>query len=233
MTRRHTQAADAGTSLAELLVSIVVFGIIGTIVTVTIIFTIGTSRATDDRVADLSGAQVSIDAMSKLIQTAAQPPAVSGATPAAAVIKATATDFQFYGYDVPGSPPAKIEFAVVNGDLQETVTPSTNSGPNACMPPYSYGAGVTRTLATGVATTEPIFSYYSQPTTADLNGVPLSLVGSPPSLSATDMANVELVAMSLSVGNSTNPSVVSTAATTTVALPNHLVAVASLPGSAC
>lgn len=230
---RRTGARDEGTSLAELLVSIVVFGIIAAIVTTTVTFTLRASRATSSRVGDLSDAQVTLDAMSKVIQTAAQPPAVEGATPAAAVIEATGTDFEFYGYNDPGAPPAKIEFALVGNEVQETVTPSTNSGPDACDPPYTYGAGTTRTVATGVSSSQPIFSYFAQPTAANLTGVPLTLVGRPGALSTADMARVELVGITLSVNQSTNPPVASTGATITVSLPNHLVATPNLPGSAC
>jgi type II secretory pathway pseudopilin PulG len=230
---RATGPADAGSSLAELLVSMVVFGIVGAIVTVTVTMTLRTSRATTDRVDNLSGAQVALDAMSKMIQTAAQPPAVNGVAPSAAVFKATGTDFAFYGYDTPGAPPAKIEFVVVNGNLRETVTPSTNSGPLACQPPYAYGTGVTRTLASGVSTSSPVFSYFSQPTATNLTGMALSLVGTPASLSTSDMAAVELVGVTVLVGQNTNPSVAPTGATITVSLPNHLVATTSLPKSAC
>jgi Tfp pilus assembly protein PilW len=230
---RVANGADAGTSLAELLVSMLVSSIIGTIATVSVIFTLRTSRATGARVTNLSGAQVALDAMSKLIQTAAQPPAVKGATPVTAVIAATATDFKFYGYNAPGAPPAQIEFKVVNGKLLETVTPATNSGPNACLPPYTYGASTTRTLATGVNTSHPVFTYFSQPTAANLSGAPLSLIGSPPALSAVDRGGVELVGMTLSVGQSSNPKVAPTGASITVSLPNHLVATPSLPGAAC
>ena len=233
MSRFRTRPSDAGTSLAELMVSIVVFGIIAMTVTITVTMTLRTFRATTDRVSNLGGAQVSLDAMSKMIQTAAQPPAIVGGTPTSAIIKATGTDFKFYGYDNPSAPPAEIEFAVVNGNLLETVTPSTNSGPHACSPPYSYGTGSTRTIATGINAVGNVFSYYSQPTAANITGVALPFVGSPPALSTADLANVELVGINLSVGKSTNPSVTPTNASITVSLPNHLVATASLPGSAC
>jgi type II secretory pathway pseudopilin PulG len=224
-------ASDAGTSLAELLVSVLVFGIVGTIVMVSISVTLGTSRATNARVNNLSGAQVALDAMSKLIQTAAQPPAVEGATPAAAIITAKTNDLKFYGYDNPGAPPAQIEFAVVGDELRETVTPSTNTGPDACMPPYAYGSGVTRVLATGVSA-GPVFSYFSQPTAASLAGVALAPGGSG-SLSAADLPDVELVGMNLEVGQDSQPKVAGTNAVVTVALPNHLVDPLNVPGSAC
>ncbi|HEX3900803.1 MAG TPA: hypothetical protein VHW74_16745 [Mycobacteriales bacterium] len=231
---------DRGTSLAELLTSIVLFAIVGGIVTTAITVTARTSRATQTRSSDLSAAQLALDAMSNLIQTAAQPPAVVGVAPVAAVISASSDDLGFYGYGHPGAPPEKIEFAVRGGVLTETITPSTNTGPGACKPPYSYGAASSRVLATGVSMTTPVFTYFGQPTVAAPTPTPMPLVGSPPTLPPTvvqtpasnqGLSAVELVRIVLNVDQSSNPAVAPTGATITVALPNHLVS--SVPGSAC
>jgi type II secretory pathway pseudopilin PulG len=233
---------DAGTTLAELMVSTLVFTIILIVAGTALTMTIRTSRGTTERSNNLSGAQLAVDSMSKLIQTAAQPPAVVGGTPASAIITATANDLKFYGYYNPGAGPAKIEFSVISGNLVETVTPSTNSGANVCTPPFSYGATptISRTLATGVGTSPTIFTYATQPATPVVSGSPMALSGTPASLTSTQLGQVELVTITLSVNNSgtsptgdANPPVSATGAQTTVSLPNHYVASTSIPGSAC
>ena len=221
-------------SLAELLTSMLVFGLVAIVVTTAMIMTLRTSRATSTRANSLGDAQVALDAMSKVIQTAAQPPAIEGATAAAALITATTTDLKFYAYNSPGSPPAQVEFRVTDaGELVETVTRSTNSGPSACLPPYHYGSGSTRVLARGISSGTQIFSYFGKPTTSNMNGSALTLAGTPPRLATSDLGNVELVGIDLTVDPDSHPSVAATHATITVSLPNHLVAAANLPDSAC
>lgn len=227
---------DRGTTLPELLVSIVLFGVIAAAVSVTIIATMRLSRGTDERVQNLSGAQVAVDDMSKLIQTAAQLPVAAGDTPSPAITEATASDLHFYGYNDPGKPPSDIEFWVNNGDLLETITPVTGSGASGCLPPYALDQTDkrTRVLAEGLGDSPEIFSYATQPSTGGVvGGSTLAMAGSPPALSSDDLGDVELVTIALDVNDDPNPGVGSTVASTTVALPNHLVSVDNLRNSAC
>jgi type II secretory pathway pseudopilin PulG len=226
--------SDAGTTLPELLVSIILFGVVGAAVSVAMIATIRTTRGTDERVQNLSGAQLAVEDMSKLIQTAARLPVAAGNPVSPAIIVATQSELKFYGYDKPGSPPSIIDFSVSNGDLIETVTPSTNSGANACLPPYTYGGSRSRVLAQGLGESPAIFSYAEQPEhAAVLGGQPLTMTGSPPALSSADRASVELVTILLEVDHDPNPGVASTVAKTVVALPNQLVSTDNLRASAC
>jgi hypothetical protein len=129
------------------------------------------------------------------------------------------------------------------GELVETVTPSTNAGPNACLPPYAYGASRSRVLARGLRSTASVFSYFGKPTTGSLTGAAAPMTGNPPSVPTTtpdltpdvvdSVSDIELVQIDLSVGTSSNPAVAPTHATIAVSLPNHLVASVNLPDSAC
>jgi type II secretory pathway pseudopilin PulG len=227
-------ASDSGTTLPELLVSIILFGVVGAAVSVAIIATIRTTRGTDERVQNLSGAQLAVEDMSKLIQTAARLPVAAGNPMSPAIIVATQSELKFYGYDKPGSPPSIIDFSVSNGDLIETVTHSTNSGANACSPPYTYGGSRTRVLAQGLDDSPAIFSYATQPDAGGVvGGQPLTMTGSPPALSSAARDSVKLVTIQLEVDHDPNPGVAATVAKTVVALPNQLVPTPSLRTSAC
>lgn len=232
MRIRPMDRRDNGTSLAELMVSILVFGIIMIVATSCVIMIFRTYRGTNERASNLGGAQLAVDAMSKLIQTAAQPPVANGGTSPSAIITGTGNDLKFYGYNLPGQGPSVIEFSVnASGQLVQSVTPSTNAGANICTPPFSYGTTTTRVLANGLSTTATIFTYATQSTPPTIGGSTLTLSGTPAALSSAQAATVELVKINMSVNVSSNPKVSNTGAQTLVTLPNKLVT--SIPGTSC
>jgi prepilin-type N-terminal cleavage/methylation domain-containing protein len=232
--RRIRRTDDRGMTLVELLVSMGVFTVLGLAVMATTITTMRTTRNTSARNDDLNKVQVAMDAMTKYIRTAAQPPVPSGVAASTAMISAGPTDIQFYGYDKPGAAPSLIRYYVDGTNrLIEERTPTSQ-----CTAPYTWAAAnkQTRVLATNLSTGQTIFVYHTVPVSAPVpmpTGSPLPTSGSPAVVAAADLVNIDSVAITLSVDVPTSPDIPSTRASSTVALQNHDANNTLLPGAAC
>jgi prepilin-type N-terminal cleavage/methylation domain-containing protein len=229
---RIARRDDEGLSLVELMVSIVIFGMIGAALTATVIITSQTVRNTSARADDLNNVQVALEDMTKLIATAANPPVPAGQTQVTALITAKNNDLSFYGYNKPGQAPSLIRFYVDSSNqLIESYTPSSQ-----CVWPYTWDTTQTRSrvLARNLTPGQTVFTYFAAPTTPYPQGSPLPLTGSPAALDTTTSSPlVEEVGLSLSVDVVTAPDIPPTVATTQILLPNHQVDAQLLPESAC
>lgn len=231
---RRGRGDDDGMTLVELLVSIGLFTVLGLAVTGLTIGTFRTARSVGARNDDVAKVQVAMDAMSKYIRTAAQPPPALGGPSLTAVISAGPTDLTFYGYDKPGAAPSLIRYYVDAGNrLIEEHTPSLQ-----CQAPFQWNAADkrTRVLATNLTPGQAIFGYNTAPQPAPTpmpTGSPLPTTGTPPVVAAVSLGSIDSVAIMLSVDVPTSPDIVSTTATTVVQLQNHDADVILIPGQAC
>jgi prepilin-type N-terminal cleavage/methylation domain-containing protein len=231
LMRVRDRRGDEGMSLVELLVAMVVFSSLMAVVTATAIMTMQSSRNTDARNQDLGRIRLTLENMSKMLRTAAQPPVPAGVTPPNAFISANARDVSFYGYNQPGAAPSIIRYYVnATNQLVEEVTPSTQ-----CAWPYTWNAASkkSRTLARSLTPNQAVFSFNAQPTTPSPQGSPLPTSGTPAAVGAGDLVNVDNVLMTLSIDVPTSPDIPPTVGTTQVQLRNHDAASNQLPETAC
>lgn len=234
LLRRRPGPDDEGISLVELLISMVIFAVLALAVMTLTITTLRTARNTMARNDDLNKVQVAMDAMSKYIRTAAEPPVAAGGVPINALVLAGPADVRFYGYDAPGAAPSLMRFYVdASNRLIEEHTATLQ-----CAAPYTWAPANKRTriLATNLSPAQTIFVYNTAPQgdpTPLPTGAPLPTSGSPAQVNPAVLSTIDSVAITLSVDVPTSPNIPAMTATTHVQLLNHAADRTLIPGAAC
>lgn len=230
---------DAGTTLTEMLVVMLIMGIVvATTATLTISMnrTIAQNTARQDQI---DVARTAVERMSKTTRAAVKPSQIitAGCEATCALVdsflQGDGLSMKFYGnLNNPGNTvgPSQITYTIGTsgadaGVLVEKVqVPEhyTGSGSYVYCPAESPGASTdcksrltTRRLATGVSTSTSVFTYY------DANGVPLIPTAS--GLSATDLAKVMAIEVRLTVQNASSSRPLPTTYIQRITLPNAQV----------
>jgi prepilin-type N-terminal cleavage/methylation domain-containing protein len=164
---------DAGTTLVELLVVMVVFAVLAGATVALFIGSLRTATGTQARLEEIQDGRIAVSAMGKALRTAILPKQLPGGSIAetAAFIEAKPNSIRFFANinNVDNTVGAsKVAFAVdANGVLTQTVQPP--DAPNPANPGVHYctpgpGCAVkTIVLARGVVTgATPLFVYYDQ-----------------------------------------------------------------------
>ncbi len=239
--RRVRSRDDSGMSLAEILVSTMLLGMVSLILMSTMIAGIRTLRGITTRGENTSSVRQGLDRLTQTMRLAIR---IDGSTPA--FVAAAGNDVTFYsnlstvdltlGTGTVSAGPLKLRYYVVAGAagtacalrdvcLMETATPATKvttAGASA----WTYTATPrTRVIARGIvpaSLTAPIFTFaastndpLSHATT--VAAVPLQADGS---VGAGDLASIDRVSLSLSASYTSNPAVPATTARSQVALSN-------------
>ena len=212
-------SSDAGISLVEM---IVVISILSGVLAMVMTATIAAQRSVNGNAARLDQVQqakVAMESMTKVLRTAVRPTQLNATCTGcdqAAFLQGTSSSVQFYANinnpaNIVG--PSRVTYSVdSSGTLTETVQP-----PNAhaasdynyqyCTPGPSCSV-ITRVLARGVATTNPVFAYY------DASGNTFATLP----LSTSDLPRVDSIDVQVSVSRSTQ--VAATTFIQRVTLPN-------------
>jgi prepilin-type N-terminal cleavage/methylation domain-containing protein len=188
---------DAGFTLAELLVSMLVLGILLTAVSGLFFANLKSTQTTSVRLKQTNQARTAMESISRILRTAVLPSSLASCTncgATAAFIQGSASKVSFYanidnGGNVVG--PSQVVFDVdAAGTLTQTVQPPD---PGSAAVGYTWttctvgapGCLMRRTvLATGVQTSgQPVFTYYAFGSQTPMSG----------DLTATQLANVDAV----------------------------------------
>ena len=206
----RTPRGDSGVSLAELLVTMMVFAIL---LAMTAGFMIAATRASGQaRAIDASTRTVStaMDAVTRNLRAATNNPVKGQTLPAPAFETATANEVRFYAYVNLASTdatPVLVRYWLDAGTLRETTTRGVATSDGY----WSFsGTGSTRVLATSVVAGSDVFTYLDASSTA-VDTASLSL--------ADQRRLVAAVRVRLQVGTSAS-SPTATTLVNTVALPN-------------
>jgi prepilin-type N-terminal cleavage/methylation domain-containing protein len=201
--------ADAGFTLVELMVAVVLLGILGAMATLVVSSSYSSSRhsqAVSDQLTDVRRA---MDQMGKELQYAAAGPVTS--TSQGLLVRAQASDILFYSY-LPlstASPslaagPVMIRYVVNSGVLsrEETRPLSTST---AKKPTYPTTPDTTTTMATHIVTAgqSPVFQYLDA-TSAVASVTPSYL---PSASTPSALAAIRGVQVTLAAGETTTTSV--------------------------
>lgn len=209
---------DAGVSLAELLVVMMLVLVLGTMVVTTFLQGANAVFASDARGADTQQAKIATENVSKLVRLAVDPDGVGVGT---AFVTATPFDATFYaalgnrgGYPNADAPPKKVRIWLDgSGVLRQQVIDPVVSGVTVSWPGSGTTRVVGRDLLTGTSAT-PLFTYLAAGDTgAGADGVAVtSLPNTSGSVTtATGLAAIE--AVEIWVGVTTQPAKRSTATT--------------------
>lgn len=222
LTNRITRPrTDSGLSLVEVLVAMALSSIVLATCATLYLGSLRTTTGTQGRLEEVNDGRVAIASMSKALRTAILPSQLfdTTAVEAAAFIEATPTSIRFFGNlnnanNLVG--PSKISYAVVTGQLRQTVQkPNAFTAANPVFvycTPGTPGCTVGYTiLARGVVVTgNPIFTYYdalgTKLTGANLTAAQLEIV---------DSVDIAVTVAKKGVGGAGSTFV------TRVALPNH------------
>lgn len=216
MTRRH-RPTDAGTSLTELLISMLLFGIVLIAVSTLSIGFTKTNQQNINRQDQIDAARVATESMSKTLRTAVMPSQLTatcaGACSTDAFVLGQDFAVQFYANlnnsgNLRG--PSRVTYTVTTdakgvSSLVEKIQTPDNATPGptgyAYCPAEAAGASTeckghlkVRTLATGVQKVTPIFTYYSA-----TSSTPLSPATNGGSLSAADLGKVLAIELHVTV----------------------------------
>jgi type II secretory pathway pseudopilin PulG len=231
--RSRVDRADAGISLVELLVTMVLFGILGTVIMTAMIATQQTSRNVGVRSRDLSNVQVAVEAMSKRLRTAAVRPTTG--TPGLAISSAGPSSITFWGYISAGKAPSQVSFYLdAQQRLMESIAATTQCTVTLDSQ-WTYGTPRVRVLATRVSSTTQLFTYHSPPTASGgtYAGATIATTGAGSTVPAAQLPDVDSVEINLSVDLPSSPDIPSASAITQVNLPNQVVSAENVPENAC
>lgn len=145
------RAPDAGNTLVELLVTMVIVGLLGMASVLTVSAASRQGTRANQRMQATQQAQTAIDRMTREIR-AAVPTGNSPATPFTYADGTHATLTSSLGG---ANGPSRVDLNVTGGNLVESVTAADASSH------YTWnGTPVVHTLAAGVSTSSPLFTYY-------------------------------------------------------------------------
>jgi prepilin-type N-terminal cleavage/methylation domain-containing protein len=152
LLRRRSLRSDDGVSLIEMLVTMVVFSILGVAMTLTVTSMARQSTHTNQLITATQQAQTTVDHMSRELR-AADPQSTS--TPATAFTYASATHLTLVSSLGASTGPSLVDLNIVNGNLQESIT-LADAGSS-----YTWtGTPTVKILATGVTGSTSLFTYY-------------------------------------------------------------------------
>jgi type II secretory pathway pseudopilin PulG len=221
LTDRMTRTrSDSGISLVELLVAMALSSIVLVTCATLYLGALRTTQGTSGRLEEINDGRVAIATMGKALRTAILPSQLfdTTSTAEAAFIEATPWSIRFYANlnntsNTVG--PSKVSFAVVNGQLQETVQKPNAFDP--ANPQFVYctpGPGCpvgTLILARGVVITgNPIFVYYDS-----LQNPIVGATLSAAQLEIVDSVDISVTVAKKGVGGGGSTFILR------VALPNH------------
>lgn len=246
MIGARRRRGEDGTTLAELLVVITLFGIIGAIVSSVVISTQRQSTAIRMRIGDVQQARIGMDAMSRTLRTAVQPAQLQvGCTTctgtiatSTAVRSASVTSVQVFANTGATTGPVLTTFTVAydsttqTGQLTQTIQPpDTGSAPNFAYTACTIGAtGCTitrRTLIRGITwpLTTAAFTYRTNAATA-------LAIGSTGVLTPSQLIAVDSIEISLPVREPNRLNTAPVTITSRVALSNAATGVLTSPSPA-
>lgn len=212
---RNWRRDEAGVTLVEMLVVIVIMGIVGGIVTTSFIGIERVNREHRERLDDLGDARVAITEVSRQVRASIR---LNSTAPLLTVASPTSLEFLANQPDVADGP-IKLRYDILGGVLTETRwLPDAGSAPD-----YTYtGTPITRTLAADL-TAASAFSYLDLglcPSDPSLC-TPLDAEADPATgLTFADRNTVDTVRFDISVQGSTDPAIGATTFETAVLLRN-------------
>jgi prepilin-type N-terminal cleavage/methylation domain-containing protein len=241
----HDAQGQSGTTLIELVVVIAILAVVGTLVTSMMIATSDQSYAIEGHLQDDGRGALAMDVMTKTLRAAVQPAQLQigctsctgtyGST--SALTSATATSVSFYADLAAASTgPSLVTLSASGststgqGTLVETVQPpDPGSAPNYTYTTCTIGPGCDinqYTVATGLAWPQPstLFTYYDATGTA--------LTPSSSGLTSTQLANVDAIALALTVQTNLPGRDTPSTLTGYVQLTNSTFGVAATPSAA-
>lgn len=190
---------DSGSTLAEMMVVLALFTVVGLMVATTVIS--GQRSVQDDlnKVSGVAQAQVGLDESSKLLRTAGKPD-VSTTSARQPFVAGTATDVTFYASLCSAITQVRL---YVDGTDQLVERLAPDSSPSQVR---------TRVLARPLTSGSTVFTYLQA------NGTPMTLTGG--ALTPAQLGTVSGVRLTLSVAATGGHSSLPTTVQTDVALPN-------------
>lgn len=187
MTRtRGERSGDAGFTLVEVSVAILVSGVVAAAAAVMFNAGLKSNQTTEARLDTINSARVSVESMSRTLRTAVLPRQLDDAgNTDAAFLAAAGSEVRFYANinnpdNVIG--PSRVTYRVVDGTLLQTIQPPDPHAPDdhdyTYCDPTAAGCSVsTSALAHGVTSSAPVFTYFDDagaalPLTASCAGTP-------------------------------------------------------------
>ena len=222
-----TRHDDAGVTLAEMSVTVVVLSLLTGSLVAMVTAGVRVSSGVKERLDQSNTATISMERMSRNLRTAVlqsqlTTACVVTACTDSAFLVGSPTSVQFYAdVDNPGNSvgPSRVTYTVTNGVLSETIqkpdspTPDAN-GYHYCTPSTTCIVPST-VLATGVQSASPVFIYYTAaaPTTA-------MTMGTGGVLSAAQLKTVDSIDLTLQVVSAGTSPVLGASLYERIALPN-------------
>lgn len=206
LERRARRRDDAGFTLVELTVAMVVSGVVATATAVMFNAALKSNTSTEARLDTINTARVSVESMSRSLRTAVLPRQLDDAgNTDAAFLRAASDEVAFYAnIDNPNNiiGPSRVTYRVVDGRLEQTIQRPDPHDPDDhnytyCDTTLSSCPHSTRTLADGVVTTTPLFTYYDE---AGAEMALTSACGSKACLPSTSLDVVDAVEVRVVVG---------------------------------
>jgi prepilin-type N-terminal cleavage/methylation domain-containing protein len=226
---RAWRRSDAGLTLTEMLVSMMIMGILIAAVATLYLGSLRSSTGTRARLEEVNDGRIAVSAMTRSLRTAILPSQLydAAAVDQAAFIEASPFEMRFYAnIDNPDNTigPTRVTYTVnANGDLMETKQrpnqPIVDNRFIYCDPASPTCAVDQRVLARGVDPAASIFTYY------DALGLPFPAA----ELTQEQMENIDAVDIVLTVeqaGSGGNGSTY----VSRIALPNHDAVIRSQDG---
>jgi hypothetical protein len=212
--RAWTTAAarrDAGSSLVELSVAVVVASLLMACVTGVFLGGLRTIRSVDLSTSSVADARLAMETVSRTLRVAYQPPSAS-----AAVVSATPSSLSFW--------------ALLNGGVPSATEPAPTlveySYDGRCLEQTRTRAGVTATSCLVRTARAPVFTYY--PTGAlDTGGAPAAPIDATPSVRTADLGSIQSVQVAVTVQNPDHPESAGVPVTVQVTLANVVAAAAA------
>jgi hypothetical protein len=209
---RGARATDDGVTVVELVVASAVGSLLLAVVATLVIGALRTIDVLTVRSGTVGDARIALEAMSRNIRVAAQPPGAS-----AALVSASPTELSFWALLDRGAPasdapptPTFVRYRYVGNCLTQSLTPAPG-GTVTVTPPAATGpAGcLLRTVR------PPVFTYYRVGEPTGASPLPAS-----PQLAAADLLQVGSVRVLVQVQDPRRPDVAPLPVTVQVALEN-------------
>lgn len=206
---------DDGMTLAELSVSMIIGTIVLAAVAAVFVGATRTSRAVNARVSTTADARVAMEAMTRGLRVAVDPPMPSAPS---AFVTATTSSVKFYAsVTQPGvaTDPAptlvSYQYDSVKRCLSRTRTPAAGTSPNFT---FTSGAGTTCLAYGTLGAGGPLFSYY----TTGQATIPIAVVNGV--VTAADLPSIQSVGINLVLSDPNTPSAPATVVKDRVSLIN-------------
>jgi prepilin-type N-terminal cleavage/methylation domain-containing protein len=170
--RTRTERGDQGFTMMEMVVTVLLFGMLSSVMTVFVSGVLRTTRHTNSQQYDLLNARNAMDAMTRTLRSAVD---VNTSPVTPAFVSATPTSVSFYaanGTDngaLTNTGPTLVTYSIntTNNTLVEQSTPATTNAVGSATP-YSWNSANmrTRVIASGVVNPQPARSDVTGPQTS-------------------------------------------------------------------